>query len=263
MITIKNPKDIKVTGDYSLIKYGDEMIAIILCATERTERSVHSGGNNFAVYTTYTAKGYEAVDNLPPNIVFGSRYGKQLGVTICKLLPNRNSVWKVLEPIDKNLLTIEQFSSIKNPIKLKWEYDWCHYRTKEWGCRCNFLADNGSEQWPHAFSFFNLEMSDLIPSFQEQYKGDETVYHLITDNNNYLIHDEARDSYTWYNKKGKALKFSSKGEWEYLGEKLMRCGTRSASIAKKMETTVELDESIENTDTPTIRIRRPRPKRTL
>lgn len=230
MISIKNPKALYVRGDYNLVKHDGKLIAIIFCSREQTCRRSHQGYNDWAIFDYVYAPGYEILENKPINIALGRYCGEDIGITICKNVPTRHAYADVQMPLRKENIVIEEYSSVMNPLAVAWEYTWHNHASKKEEYRKLSLCDDDAECLPDAYQIFTQKEEDIefgdwltkfIPSFSELYKSAPRNYaqrhHVIVSRNgNFLVHDEEIGSYTWYTKGGKAIKYTDRGEYEYL-----------------------------------------------
>lgn len=232
MLSIKNPKALYVRGDYNLVKCDEKIVAIIFCSREQTCRRSYQGYNDWAIFDWIEAPGYEVLTNKPINVPLGKYCGEDIGITVCKLLPTRHAYADVHAPLRKENIVIEEYSSIVHPLAVAWEYTWHNHASKKEEYRNLSLCDHDAEGLPRAYDIFQQDPDEIefgdwttkfIPSFLDLYKSAPRNYvqrhHVIVSrNNNFLVHDEEIGSYTWYTPGGTAIKYTDRGEYEYLSD---------------------------------------------
>lgn len=246
---IKNSKKRHLRGDYNLVKVDNEVVAIVLCAQESTSRKAHQGTNEFSIFCTMCRNGYTVKEddiNVVPNLPLGRRHGRDIGVTLCRVVPARNHEWGIHVPVHPKDIQIEEFSSIQYPLKAKWGYYWNNYITKEEERKTVSLCDETDvEKLPFISELLVREYDKvvehfidkkMIPSFEEKYslRQDAEIETLKSDNNNYLIHDIEDSSYVWYDESGAALKYTNRGEFLHLRQKLQYCYRDATLFARKI-----------------------------
>lgn len=243
MLSIKNPKALYVRGDYNLVKHDGKIVAIIFCSREQTCRRSYQGYNDWAIFDYVYAPGYEILENKPINIALGRYCGEDVGITICKDVPTRHAYTDVQMPIRKENIVIEEYSSIMNPLAVAWGYTWHNHATKEEEYRALSLCEEEAEGLPRYYDADLAEedpISKFIPSFYDRYKSIKEDYRsrlitLVSYNKNYLVYDKVFESYTWYDETGKALKYTDRGEFEYLqGKRITTIYSWFSDIAERM-----------------------------
>ena len=227
MLSIKNPKALYMRGDYNLVKNDGKIAAIIFCSSEQTCRRSYQGYNDWAIFDWIEAPGYEVLTNKPINVPLGKYCGEDIGITVCKLLPTRHAYADVHAPLRKENIVIEEYSSIVHPLAVAWGYTWHNHASKKEEYRKLSLCDEDAEGLPRHYDVDLAEedpISRFIPSFYERYKLIKEDYRsrlitLVSHNKNCLVYDKVFESYTWYDESGKALKYTDRGEFEYLNKK--------------------------------------------
>lgn len=259
MLSIKNPKALYVRGDYNLVKHDGKIVAIIFCSREQTCRRSHQGYNDWAIFDYVYAPGYEILENKPINIALGRYCGEDVGITICKDVPTRHAYTDVQMPIRKENIVIEEYSSIMNPLAVAWGYTWHNHATKEEEYRALSLCEEEAEGLPRYYDADLAEedpISKFIPSFYDRYKSIKEDYRsrlitLVSYNKNYLVYDKVFESYTWYDEGGKALKYTDRGEFEYLqGKRITTIYSWFSDIAERMGIEFPTPDEAASAETP-------------
>lgn len=266
MVSVKNPKEIEVKGDYNLVYNNGQLVAIILVAVEHTRRQRHQGGNRFLVYEYEVTKGYKITEewNEKPeegDIKLAQYCGCWQSLRLHKVVETRNTEDSVLVRVPASLIKVEQYSSVLRPLNLKWSYSWHEYDTKERVLRKVYLSDIEEGCVPVRDIFLGENLKKEIwrqaPTLQQMRRDGESdwVSALRSYNGNILVHFESRGIYAWYRPDGTPLTYSDEGEWWHLWP---NCSGHSANIDSVLEWaqeyrrrrgTVDCDDS-EPTDDP-------------
>lgn len=235
MVSVKNPKEVEIRGDYNLVYHNDQLVAIILCSVEHTRRQRYQGGNRFLVYEYEAAKGYaitEEWDESPEegDIKLAKYNGCWQSLRLHKVVGTRNTEESILVRVPASLIRVEQHSALTHPLNIKWSYSWHEYDTKDRVVRKVYLSDS-QESCIHVEDIFLSPSDDkkdpkralwrLAPTLQQMRRDSEGnwVYALRSYNGNILVHFESRGIYAWYKPDGTPLTYSDEGEWEHLWPK--------------------------------------------
>lgn len=226
MVSVKNPKDIAIKGDYNLVYHNDQLVAIILVAVEHTRRERHQGGNRFLVYEYEAAKGYQITEEWQEKPEEGDiKLAQYCGCWQClrlhKAVDTRNTEDTILVRVPASLIKVEQYSSVLRPLNIKWSYSWHEYDTKERVLRKVYLSDIEEGCSPVWEVLRGEDAEEALwrqaPTLQQMCPtGQEYISCKLSYNGNILVHLESRGIYAWYKPDGTPLTYSDEGEWSYL-----------------------------------------------